>query len=190
MMGDAMAQNGPGGCNFFPPQMRPPRTGTNSEVAELMLCRSWLADARRMAMMEEVRVDPHLSRTIPLRRQTMVRKTGVQVRRVYDSPLHGDGARVLVDRLWPRGLTKAEAKLDEWCKDVAPSTELRKWYRHDPAHFAEFSRRYHVELKTSERSAALTHLRQLGQERTLTLLTAARQPEISEAQVLAEVLRG
>ncbi|HVA08528.1 MAG TPA: DUF488 family protein [Acidimicrobiales bacterium] len=118
----------------------------------------------------------------------MVKRTGVQVRRVYDPPVRGDGARVLVDRIWPRGLAKAKAELDEWCKEVAPSTELRKWYSHDPARFDEFSRRYHVELKQPERSAALTHLRKLANERMLTLLTATKQPEISEAEVLAEVL--
>jgi len=120
----------------------------------------------------------------------MAKKAEVQVRRVYDAPLRGDGARVLVDRIWPRGLTKAKAELDEWCKDVAPSTELRKWYSHDPARFEEFSRRYHLELKQRERSTALAHLLELARARTLTLLTATKQPEISEAQVLAELLRG
>jgi uncharacterized protein YeaO (DUF488 family) len=113
----------------------------------------------------------------------------VKVRRVYDAPSHEDGARVLVDRIWPRGLTKAKADLDEWCKQVAPSTELRKWYSHDPTRFEEFSRRYHVELKQPERSEALAHLRELARDRTLTLLTATKQPEISEAKVLAEILR-
>jgi uncharacterized protein YeaO (DUF488 family) len=96
---------------------------------------------------------------------------------------------VLVDRIWPRGLTKAKAQLDEWCKEVAPSTELRKWYNHDPARFDEFSRRYHVELQQPERSEALDHLRDLARDGTLTLLTATKQPEISEAAVLAEMLR-
>jgi uncharacterized protein YeaO (DUF488 family) len=67
----------------------------------------------------------------------------VRVRRVYEEPEPGDGTRVLVDRIWPRGLTKAKAALDEWCKDVAPSDELRKWYSHDPDRFEEFGRRYH-----------------------------------------------
>jgi uncharacterized protein YeaO (DUF488 family) len=96
---------------------------------------------------------------------------------------------VLVDRIWPRGLTKAKAHLDEWCKQVAPSTELRKWYDHVPARFEEFSLRYHAELKQPERSGALAHLRELAKDRTLTLLTATKQPEISEAEVLAEMLR-
>jgi len=131
-----------------------------------------------------------MSRIIPMRRLTMAEKAEVQVRRVYDAPLRGDGARVLVDRIWPRGLTKAKAELDEWCKGVAPSTELRKWYSHDPARFEEFSRRYHLELKQREPSTALAHLRELAKARTLTLLTATKQPELSEAEVLAKLLRG
>lgn len=119
----------------------------------------------------------------------MANKAKVQVRRVYDPPAPDDGARVLVDRIWPRGLTKTKAHLDEWCKQVAPSTELRKWYSHDPARFEEFTHRYHRELAQPERSAALTHLRELAKDRTLTLLTATTQPEISEAEVLAEMLR-
>lgn len=117
------------------------------------------------------------------------KKTKVQVRRAYDMPERGDGARVLVDRIWPRGLTRAKADFDEWCKEVAPSTELRKWYDHDPARFEEFTHRYHAELKQRERSDALAHLRELAKDRTLTLLTATKQPAISEAEVLAELLR-
>ena len=119
----------------------------------------------------------------------MATKTKVQVRRVYDPPAAHDGTRVLVDRIWPRGLTKSKAHLDEWCKEVAPSTELRKWYSHDPARFEEFARRYHIELHQGTRSDALAHLRELAKGRTLTLLTATKQPEISEAQVLAKILR-
>ena len=114
----------------------------------------------------------------------------VQVRRIYERPARGDGTRVLVDRIWPRGLTKAKAALDEWCKEVAPSTELRKWYSHDPERFEEFGRRYQAELKEPERAGALAHLRELAKRRQVTLLTATRQPEISEAAVLAELLRG
>jgi uncharacterized protein YeaO (DUF488 family) len=113
----------------------------------------------------------------------------VRVRRVYEEPERGDGSRVLVDRIWPRGLTKARAALDEWCKDVAPSGELRKWYDHDPARFEDFGRRYRAELEDPQRAQALAHLRELAQDRQLTLLTATRQPEISEAAVLAELLR-
>jgi uncharacterized protein YeaO (DUF488 family) len=113
----------------------------------------------------------------------------VRVRRAYDAPEQADGARVLVDRLWPRGLSKARAALDEWCKNVAPSGELRQWYNHDPDRFAEFSRRYQQELQDPERAEALTHLRGLAKERQLTLLTATRHPEISEAAVLATLLQ-
>lgn len=113
----------------------------------------------------------------------------VRVRRVYEQPERGDGTRVLVDRIWPRGLTKAKAALDEWCKDVAPSAELRKWYSHDPDRFEDFGRRYQAELEDPRRAEALAHLRGLAEGRQLTLLTATRQPEISEAAVLAELLR-
>jgi uncharacterized protein YeaO (DUF488 family) len=113
----------------------------------------------------------------------------IQVRRAYDAPAASDGARVLVDRVWPRGLTKAKAALDEWCKDVAPSAELRKWYGHDPERFEEFGRRYRAELEEPGRADALEHLRQLASSRGLTLLTATRQPEISQAAVLARLLR-
>jgi uncharacterized protein YeaO (DUF488 family) len=113
----------------------------------------------------------------------------VRVRRVYEEPEPGDGTRVLVDRIWPRGLTKAKAALDEWCKDVAPSDELRKWYSHDPDRFEEFGRRYQLELQDPQRAEALAHLRGLARDRQLTLLTATRQPEISEAAVVAGLLR-
>jgi uncharacterized protein YeaO (DUF488 family) len=113
----------------------------------------------------------------------------VRVRRVYEEPEPGDGTRVLVDRIWPRGLAKAKAALDQWCKDVAPSDELRKWYSHDPDRFEEFGRRYQLELQDPRRAEALAHLRGLARDRQLTLLTATRQPEISEAAVLAGLLR-
>jgi uncharacterized protein YeaO (DUF488 family) len=113
----------------------------------------------------------------------------VRVRRVYDDPEPADGTRVLVDRLWPRGLTKSKAALDDWCKDVAPSDELRRWYGHDPGRFAEFSRRYERELEDPQRTEALAHLRSLSHGRQhLTLLTATRDPAASEAAVLAGLL--
>jgi uncharacterized protein YeaO (DUF488 family) len=113
----------------------------------------------------------------------------VRVRRVYEEPEPADGTRVLVDRIWPRGLTKAKASLDEWCKDIAPSAELRKWYSHDPERFEEFGRRYQREMEDPRRAEALAHLRGLAKDRQLTLLTATRQPEISEAAILARLLR-
>jgi uncharacterized protein YeaO (DUF488 family) len=114
----------------------------------------------------------------------------VHVRRAYDERQRGDGARVLVDRLWPRGLSRERADLDEWCKDVAPSPELRKWYAHDPERFAEFRRRYRAELRQPARAEALRHLQALHRRGNLTLLTATKAPEISEAAVLQELLDG
>lgn len=114
----------------------------------------------------------------------------VRVRRVYDEPLPDDGVRVLVDRLWPRGLSRAKAQLDEWCKEIAPSTALRRWYGHDPSKFEEFRRRYRRELAEPERARALQHLRDVCDHQPLTLLTGTRRPELSDAAVLADLLRG
>lgn len=113
----------------------------------------------------------------------------VKVGRPYDPRKHGDGLRVLVDRIWPRGLSKASADLDEWCKQIAPSTQLRKWYAHDPERFEEFGRRYRTELEEPERAEALSHLSELAEKRVLTLLTASKAVDVSEAVVLAELLR-
>lgn len=113
----------------------------------------------------------------------------VRVRRVYDDPSPADGARVLVDRVWPRGLTRERAQIDERCAEVAPSTELRRWYSHDPERFVEFGRRYRTELEEPGRAEALAHLRRLAGRGALTLLTASRAVEISHAAVLADVLR-
>jgi len=113
----------------------------------------------------------------------------VSVGRVYDEPGDRPGARVLVDRVWPRGLRKTDARLDEWCRDAAPSTELRTWYAHDPERFDEFAERYRAELAEPARAAALAHLRALAADRPLVLLTASRAVDISQAAVLATVLR-
>ena len=113
----------------------------------------------------------------------------IRVRRVYEEPAPGDGARVLVDRVWPRGLRKDAARLDEWAKDVAPSTELRTWYQHDPAKFDEFARRYVTELDAPGPREALARLRALAADRPVTLLTATREVELSQAAVLAGLLR-
>ncbi|MBB2894681.1 DUF488 domain-containing protein [Flexivirga oryzae] len=114
----------------------------------------------------------------------------VQVRRAYDAPESSDGKRVLVDRLWPRGLSKDKAHLDDWCKQVSPSTELRKWYAHDPAKFGEFAQRYRHELQDPERAEALDQLRRDAAAGRLTLITAAKRSDISEATVLAELIQG
>jgi uncharacterized protein YeaO (DUF488 family) len=115
-------------------------------------------------------------------------KPTVQVRRIYDEPNTDDGTRVLVDRLWPRGISKTRARLDEWCAAVAPSPELRTWYHHEPERFDEFTRRYIDELATEKRTAALVHLRELANHGSLTLLTATKAPNLSEAAVLATLL--
>ncbi|NEE00419.1 DUF488 domain-containing protein [Phytoactinopolyspora halotolerans] len=113
----------------------------------------------------------------------------VAVRRVYEPRKDTDGARVLVDRVWPRGLRKDDADIDEWCKDVAPSTELRKWYGHRPERFAEFARRYRAELHDAERADAMAHVHDLARSGPLCLLTATKDPGHSQAAVLAELLR-
>jgi len=114
----------------------------------------------------------------------------VQIRRIYEDPSPQDGTRVLVDRLWPRGVSKERADLDEWCKQIAPSTELRKWYSHDPVRFDEFRHRYQTELADPERAAEFTHLRELSERQMLTLLTATKDIEMSEAAVLADLIGG
>jgi uncharacterized protein YeaO (DUF488 family) len=113
----------------------------------------------------------------------------IRVRRVYAEPTAEDGARVLVDRIWPRGMRKDAARLDEWAKDVAPSTELRTWYGHDPAKFDEFRRRYVAELREPSAGDALARLRALAARGRTTLLTATKEPDLSQAAVLAELLR-
>lgn len=119
----------------------------------------------------------------------MATKHEVKVRRVYEEPARQDGTRVLVDRIWPRGLTKERAALDEWCKGVAPSTALRKWYGHDPSRFEEFARRYRSELEDADHVDAFGRLRDLVQSGPVTLLTVTKDPEISEVKVLADLLR-
>jgi uncharacterized protein YeaO (DUF488 family) len=119
----------------------------------------------------------------------MANKPRVQVRRVYDEPIRMDGTRVLVDRLWPRGLSKDRAALDDWCQQIAPSTQLRAWYGHDPEKFDEFRRRYQAELEEPEQAAAMKHLRGLAKDKTLTLLTATKRADISEAAVLADLIK-
>jgi len=109
-----------------------------------------------------------------------------KIKRVYEAPSASDGTRVLVDRLWPRGLSKAAARLDLWMKEVAPSPALRKWFGHDPARFTEFKRRYRAELTTN---AALEELRKLGGRRRVTLLYGAKDPEVNHAVVLLQALR-
>ena len=106
--------------------------------------------------------------------------TGISVRRVYDDPSPEDGARVLVDRVWPRGLRKDAARLDEWAKT---------WYHHDPAKFEEFRQRYTAELEQPGRREALGRLRALAVGKPVTLLTATKAVDLSQAAVLAGLMR-
>jgi uncharacterized protein YeaO (DUF488 family) len=112
----------------------------------------------------------------------------IHVKRVYDDPSPDDGLRVLADRLWPRGVSRDRAELTLWAKDVSPSTELRQWYSHDPEKFEEFERRYRAELEGEPASAALQELVRSVNGDTVTLLTSARDVEISHLTVLAKVL--
>lgn len=109
----------------------------------------------------------------------------VRIKRVYEQPSEVDGTRVLVDRLWPRGLSRNEAAIDVWLKDVAPTTELRKWFSHDPLRWDAFVRRYREEL---EENPALDVLRRLTRSGTVTLLYATRDEEHNQAVVLRQML--
>jgi uncharacterized protein YeaO (DUF488 family) len=111
----------------------------------------------------------------------------LRIKRVYEEPSEDDGERILVDRLWPRGLTKARAKVDLWLKEVAPSNDLRKWFAHDPNRWLEFKRRYTAELKALNKPFAL--LKQETSRGTVTLLYGARDEEHNEAVVLLELLQ-
>ncbi|MFG2886203.1 DUF488 domain-containing protein [Streptomyces sp. NPDC048297] len=112
----------------------------------------------------------------------------VRVRRIYDPPEPDDGLRVLVDRLWPRGMTKEEASYDEWPKGLTPSTELRRWYHGHEGSFDDFRSRYEAELREPGAAELLDGLRRSAREGPVTLLTASRTPETSHAAVLAELL--
>lgn len=110
----------------------------------------------------------------------------VQTKRAYESPAAEDGTRVLVDRLWPRGLKKTDAAIDRWAKELAPSTELRKWFGHDPARWEEFRRRYSEEL--SEHREDIARLRDLARKGRITLVYAAHDEAHNDAVVLREIL--
>ncbi len=112
------------------------------------------------------------------------------IERAYDASPRGRTYRVLVDRLWPRGVSKEKAALDEWDKDVAPSDELRRWYGHEPEKFDEFARRYRAELSRSPGKEAVKRLRTEAKQKPVTLVTATRDVEHSGARVLLDVLAG
>lgn len=112
----------------------------------------------------------------------------IRIKRAYDDPGPDDGLRILIDRLWPRGMRKAKLKLDAWVKHLAPSNALRKWYQHDPEKFAEFRKRYVAELK--QQGEGLAELRQTVKGRTVTLLTSTKELDLSHATVLRDLLKG
>jgi uncharacterized protein YeaO (DUF488 family) len=112
--------------------------------------------------------------------------TLIRIKRAYDPPGAEDGLRILIDRLWPRGLAKSKLKLDAWPKHLSPSSDLRKWYRHDPEKFAEFRKRYVAELKAEGKG--LDELRAAVKDQTVTLLTATKELDLSHATVLRDLL--
>lgn len=114
----------------------------------------------------------------------------VAIKRAYEPPAPEDGERILVDRLWPRGVSKANARLDLWLKDIAPSAELREWFGHDPAKYEEFRRRYLAELKEEPGKSALATLREHCARGQVTLVFAAREAEHNDATVLRDLLNG
>jgi uncharacterized protein YeaO (DUF488 family) len=114
--------------------------------------------------------------------------THVRLQRAYDDPGRDDGHRVLVDRVWPRGRTKAELRLDEWARDLGPSTALRKWFGHDPARWLEFQARYHSELAGTNQARTLDALAAKARRGLVTLVYGARDREHNQAQVIADEL--
>lgn len=117
-----------------------------------------------------------------------IKASNVKLKRAYEQPARDDGTRILVDRLWPRGVKKVDAALDEWAKNIAPSTELRKWFAHEPARWQEFCTRYSEEIK--QQPDLLKHLRTLAQQGVITLVFSARDETHNDAVVLRNVLLG
>jgi uncharacterized protein YeaO (DUF488 family) len=112
---------------------------------------------------------------------------GVRIKRIYDAPERSDGLRVLVDRVWPRGVTKREAAVDDWVRELAPSTGLRKWFAHDPKRWSRFRRRYRAELR--EHALQLHALRRLAARQRVTLVYSAKDSQMNQAVVLQEVIQ-
>ncbi len=110
----------------------------------------------------------------------------IRLKRAYEPPSVDDGMRILIDRLWPRGVRKDDAAIDEWMKDIAPSTELRKWFNHDPERWPEFQRRYTAEL--AQRTVELDRLREMARQGTVTLVYSAHDAEHNDAVVLKSLL--
>jgi uncharacterized protein YeaO (DUF488 family) len=111
----------------------------------------------------------------------------IKIKRIYEEPSEGDGYRILIDRIWPRGISKKDAKLDEWKKEIAPSEKLRKWFDHDPDKFALFSKKYRKELE--DKSEDLDIIRKKAKQKTVTLLYGAKDTEHNQAVVLQKVLQ-
>lgn len=116
----------------------------------------------------------------------MNNQSNLQIKRIYEEPADEDGCRVLVDRLWPRGVSKEDAQLDEWMKEITPSTELRKWFDHDPGRFEEFKKRYESEL--AEKTEPVEKLLRMSEDQLVTLLYAAKDKTHNHAIVLKEFL--
>lgn len=115
----------------------------------------------------------------------------VKLKRAYDTAADSDGKRILVDRVWPRGISKEKADLYEWLKEIGPSKELRQWFNHDPEKFAEFNKKYRDELQNGEQKAAYDTLKEIQKEyNTITLVFSAKNEENNQAQVLKEMLEG
>ena len=121
-----------------------------------------------------------MSNTIPAER--------IKLKRAYESPASTDGARILIDRLWPRGVTKTAAAIDQWIKDIAPSTALRKWFDHDPARWKEFRSRYAAEVR--EQPELLGKLREQARQAPITLVYSAHDEAHNDAVVLRDILLG
>lgn len=112
---------------------------------------------------------------------------GIKTKRIYEAPSDNDGYRILVDRIWPRGVSKEDAKLDDWNKDIAPSDKLRKWFDHDPDKFDEFAKKYRKEL--DDKKEYLTAIRKKADKQAVTLLYRAKDTEHNQAVVLQKVLK-
>jgi uncharacterized protein YeaO (DUF488 family) len=119
---------------------------------------------------------------------TKIAADNIRLKRAYEQPVPADGTRILIDRLWPRGVTKAAAALDQWVKDIAPSTALRKWFGHDPARWEEFRSRYIAEIR--EHPDALRNLRDQARQGPITLVYSAHDEAHNDAVVLRDIFHG
>jgi uncharacterized protein YeaO (DUF488 family) len=113
----------------------------------------------------------------------------LKTKRAYDKKEESDGKRILIDRLWPRGVSKTEAGIDEWLKDLGPSTELRKWFGHDPEKWAEFQKKYEKELSAPEQKQLLDEITKIAARSTVTLIYSAKDTEHSNVKVLEQILQ-